>query len=51
MELCIDIANIQSEINGVINRIKFVKRLINKNKTETREVEELDSSFKTNVKI
>ena len=30
VELVVDIANIQSEIQGVINRIKFVKRIMNK---------------------
>ena len=61
VELCIDIANIQSEISGVINRVKFIKRLISKNKHETADdtentcdndvIEELDSSFQTSVKI
>ena len=53
MELSIDIANIQSEMSGVINGIKFAKRMINKTQDSIDNglVENLDSKFTNSVKI
>ena len=43
-----DCANLQSEISGVENRIKFVRRQL---KTETGAVENLDHKFSRALKI
>merc|ERR1719188_741712 len=53
VELSIDIANLQSEMSGVINRIKFAKRMINKTQDSIDNdfVENLDSKFTNSVKI
>ena len=44
-----DCANLQSEISGVENRIKFVRRQLNK--TETGNIETLDHKFSSALKI
>ena len=43
-----DCANLQSEISGVENRIKFVRRQLNK---ETGGIETLDHKFSSALKI
>ena len=48
-----DCANIQSEMAGVMNRVKFVRRMLHKTQTsvDTQAIENLDSSFRDSVKI
>ena len=52
-ELSVDCANIQSEMAGVMNRVKFVRRMLHKSKAsaDTQAIETLDSSFRDSVKI
>ena len=49
VELCVDCANLQSEITGVENRIKFVRRRLAR--AETRNIENLDSKLGAALKI
>merc|ERR1712098_276769 len=54
IELAIDCANIQSEIQGVINRIKYIKRILNKTQGQDipeNDIENLDSKFAKSVKV
>ena len=46
-----DCANLQSEISGVENRIKFVRRQLNKTETGTKTIENLDHKFSSALKI
>ena len=54
-ELSVDCANIQSEMAGVMNRVKFVRRMLHKTQAQasvaTQAIENLDSSFRDSVKI
>merc|ERR1711915_411188 len=51
-EIALDCANIQSEILGVQNRMKYVQRLIQKAQKENKdEIEDLDSSFSSAMTI
>jgi len=54
IELAIDCANIQSEIQGVINRMKYIKRILNKTQGQDipeNDIENLDSKFAKSVKV
>jgi len=54
IELTIDCANIQSEILGVINRIKYIKRLMSRsqnNDIPEVDIENLDSKFAESVHV
>jgi len=54
IELAIDCANIQSEIQGVINRIKYIKRILKKPPIEDipeDDIENLDSKFSESVQV
>ena len=53
VELCVDCANLQSEISGVENRIKFVRRQLNKTETSHKasNIENLDHKFGSALKI
>ena len=48
-----DCANLQSEISGVENRIKFVRRQLHKAETEhkTENIENLDHKFGSALRI
>ena len=48
-ELTVECANIQSEMLGVSNRIKFIQRSIKSNKADTAD--QLESSFRSSLKI
>jgi len=49
-ELAVECANIQSEMMGVSNRIKFIQRSIKSNKTDTT-ADQLESSLRSSLKI
>ena len=49
-ELVVETANIQSEIAGVLNRIKFIQRRL-KSGPAKQNIEDLDTSFSSSVKI
>ena len=49
-ELVVETANIQSEIAGVLNRIKFIQRRL-KSGPAKQNIEDLDASFSSSVKI
>jgi len=54
IELTIDCANIQSEILGVLNRIKYIKRKMNKTQSLDNlenNIENLDSKFAEIVQV
>jgi len=54
IELTIDCANIQSEILGVLNRIKYIKRKMNKTQSLDnleKSIENLDSKFAEIVQV
>merc|ERR1719300_2304085 len=54
IELTIDCANIQSEILGVINRIKYLRRLMSRsqnNDIPEVDIENLDSKFAESVNV
>ena len=46
-----DCANLQSEISGVENRIKFVRRQLIKTETVHKNIENLDHKFGSALKI
>ena len=51
-EIALDCANIQSEMMGVQNRIKYIQRIKNKAEKEKIEnIENLDSKFSTNLTL
>ena len=50
VEVSVECANIQSEMTGVTNRIKFIQRRL-KSTTTKQNVEELDASFSSSLKI
>ena len=49
-ELVVETANIQSEIAGVLNRIKFIQRRL-KSGPAKQNIEDLDASFSSSLKI
>ena len=49
-ELAVETANIQSEMAGVLNRIKFIERKLKSAPTK-ENIEDLDASFSSNLKI
>ena len=49
-ELAVETANIQSEMAGVLNRIKFIQRRL-KSTPAQQNIEDLDASFSSNLKI
>ena len=49
-ELAVECANIQSEMMGVSNRIKFIQRSIKSNKADTT-ADQLESSLRSSLKI
>ena len=50
-EIAVDCANIQSEIAGVQNRIKYIQRIKNKKEKFNERIENLDSQFSSNLAI
>ena len=50
-ELAVETANIQSEIAGVVNRIKFIQRRLKSGPASKQNIEELDASFSSSLKI
>ena len=51
IELAVETANIQSEMAGVVNRIKFIQRRLKSGPATKQNIEELDSSFSSSLKI
>ena len=49
-ELAVETANIQSEMAGVVNRIKFIQRRL-KSGPAKQNIEDLDASFSSNLKL
>ena len=51
-EIAIDCANIQSEMAGVQNRIKYIQRIKQRTEKEKNEnIENLDSRFASNLTL
>ena len=51
-EIAVDCANIQSEIVGVQNRIKFIQRIkLRAEKEKNEKIENLDSKFSANLTL
>ena len=59
-EIAVECANIQSEMWGVRNRMKYLQRLVGRGEQgqllgegerNEKEVEDLDSSFQSNIRI
>jgi len=50
-EIAVDCANIQSEMAGVQNRIKYIQRIKIKNEKLNERIENLDSQFSSNLAI
>ena len=51
-ELAVETANIQSEIAGVVNRIKFIQRRLKSGPAASKQnIEDLDASFSSSLKI
>merc|ERR1719219_2071042 len=50
-ELAVETANIQSEMAGVLNRIKFIQRKLKSGPASKQNIEELDASFNSSLKI
>ena len=49
-ELAVETANIQSEMAGVLNRIKFIQRRLRSGPAK-QNIEDLDASFSSTLKI